>query len=73
MTAGDVDITNSIESEMLTSFLGGAGTSDGPTPVKGKRFAIGVYSSSFDEMDSKAESIEFVTDSGSVKFQIFPF
>ena len=69
MTAGDVDITNSIESEMLTSFLDGAGTSDGPktsTPVKGKRFAIGVYSSSSDEMDSKAESIESVTDSGSV-------
>ena len=39
MKAGDVDIINSIESEMLTSFLDSAGTSDSPktsTPVKGK-------------------------------------
>ena len=76
MTARYVDIINSIESEMLTSFLDSACTSDSPktsTTVKGKNFAIGLYSSSFDEMDSKVKCIESVTDSGSVTPKFFSF
>ena len=69
MTAGDVDITNSIESEMLTSFLDSAGIFDGlktSTPLLECTRQVLMI------MDSKVKSIESLTDSGSVTHPIFP-
>ena len=76
MTARDVDIINSIESEMLTSLLDSAGTSTvqkHQQQLRVKTSLLECNSSSFNEMDSKVKCIESVTDSRSVTPKFFSF